>query len=54
MALAMIGEPSLSSGRRLHFLEPDPSGYPELRWATWRRFDPGSSPSATQLQTKPS
>ena len=56
MAPAMIlmapdndGEASLSSGRRPISKEPDPSGYPELRWATWRRFDPSSSPSAIKI-----
>ncbi len=27
--------------------EPSPPGLAGLRWTTWRRFDPGSSPSAT-------
>jgi hypothetical protein len=26
---------------------PNPPGYPRLLWATWRRFDPSSSPSAS-------
>jgi hypothetical protein len=29
--------------------EPDPSGSPRLLWATRRRFDPSSSPSAIEL-----
>ena len=28
--------------------EPSPPGLPGLRWTTWRRFDPSSSPSARQ------
>jgi hypothetical protein len=57
MALGRSSRPSGSArirvvGRRRRFRPsgqgaPDPPDYPRLLWATRRRFDPSSSPSAT-------